>query len=54
MNLLCVNEDFDVVDGEGILNLVNWFYMWIYCECLDVNCIIYMYLVYVVVLLMFE
>ncbi|WP_431227687.1 aldolase [Burkholderia contaminans] len=53
-NLLRVNEDLDVVDGEGIPNPANRFHTWIYRERPDVNCIIHTHPAHVAALSMLE
>ncbi|TVL87549.1 aldolase [Streptomyces sp. SAJ15] len=40
-NLLLVNEDLEVLEGEGMPNPANRFHTWIYRERADVNCIIH-------------
>ncbi|RQS13042.1 aldolase [Burkholderia sp. Bp9002] len=53
-NLLRVNEDLDVVDGEGIPNPANRFHTWIYRQRPDVNCIIHTHPTHVAALSMLE
>lgn len=53
-NLLRVNEDLDVIDGEGIPNPANRFHTWIYRERPDVNCIIHTHAAHVAALSMLE
>ncbi|MDR0242383.1 MAG: aldolase [Burkholderia sp.] len=53
-NLLRVNEDLDVVDGDGIPNPANRFHTWIYRERPDVNCIIHTHPAHVAALSMLE
>ncbi|TCW78008.1 aldolase [Burkholderia sp. SRS-46] len=53
-NLLRVNEDLDVVDGEGIPNPANRFHTWIYRARPDVNCIIHTHPTHVAALSMLE
>jgi L-fuculose-phosphate aldolase len=40
-NLLTVNEDLDVLDGDGMANPANRFHSWIYRGRPDVQCIIH-------------
>ncbi|KVP50372.1 aldolase [Burkholderia ubonensis] len=53
-NLLRVNEDLDVVDGDGIPNPANRFHTWIYRQRPDVNCIIHTHPTHVAALSMLE
>ncbi|RQR61996.1 aldolase [Burkholderia sp. Bp9125] len=53
-NLMRVNEDLDVVDGEGIPNPANRFHTWIYRQRPDVNCIIHTHPTHVAALSMLE
>ncbi|KVU87170.1 aldolase [Burkholderia ubonensis] len=53
-NLLRVNEDLEVVDGEGIPNPANRFHTWIYRQRPDVNCIIHTHPTHVAALSMLE
>lgn len=40
-NLLLVNEDLEVLDGEGMANPANRFHSWIYRSRPDVQCVIH-------------
>ncbi|RKP46035.1 aldolase [Trinickia fusca] len=53
-NLLKVDEDLAVVEGEGIPNPANRFHTWIYRERPDVNCIIHTHPAHVAALSMLE
>lgn len=53
-NLLLVDEDLNVLEGEGMPNPANRFHSWIYRERPDVNCIIHTHPLYVATLSMLE
>lgn len=40
-NLLVVDEDLNVLEGQGMANPANRFHSWVYCARPDVNCIIH-------------
>lgn len=49
-NLLLVDEDLNVLEGEGMANAANRFHIWIYREKPRVNCIIHTHPFHVVAL----
>jgi len=53
-NLLLVNEDLDVLEGQGMPNPANRFHSWVYRARPDVNCIIHTHPTYVAALSMLE
>ncbi|GHF54301.1 putative class II aldolase [Streptomyces mashuensis] len=53
-NLLLVNEDLEVLEGEGMPNPANRFHTWIYRERTDVNCIIHTHSLHTAALAMLE
>lgn len=53
-NLLLVNTDLDVLDGQGMANPANRFHSWVYNARPDVNCIIHTHPTHVVALSMLE
>ncbi|MFF8991108.1 aldolase [Streptomyces sp. NPDC014983] len=53
-NLLLVNEDLDVLEGEGMPNPANRFHSWIYRAREDVNCIIHTHPLHTAALAMLE
>ncbi|MFJ8438721.1 aldolase [Kitasatospora griseola] len=53
-NLLLVNEDLEVLEGEGMPNPANRFHSWIYRERADVNCIIHTHPLHAAALAMLE
>ncbi|MGY4492077.1 aldolase [Pseudomonas sp. TE3610] len=53
-NLLLVNEDLDVLEGQGMANPANRFHSWIYAARPDVNCIIHTHPTHVTALSMLE
>ncbi|MFD5564742.1 aldolase [Kitasatospora griseola] len=53
-NLLLVNEDLEVLEGEGMPNPANRFHSWIYRERADVNCIIHTHPLHTAALAMLE
>ncbi|WP_340560479.1 aldolase [Streptomyces sp. GSL17-111] len=53
-NLLLVNEDLDVLEGEGMPNPANRFHSWIYREREDVNCIVHTHSLHTAALAMLE
>lgn len=53
-NLLLVDEDLNVLDGEGMANPANRFHSWIYRARPDVNCIVHTHSFHVAALSMLE
>lgn len=53
-NLLLVDEDLNVLEGDGIPNPANRFHSWVYRARPDVNCIIHTHAVYAAALGMLE
>lgn len=53
-NLLCVDEDLEAIEGEGIPNPANRFHTWIYREHPEINCIIHTHPLYCSALSMLE
>ncbi|MBY8841343.1 aldolase [Streptomyces sp. SP2-10] len=53
-NLLLVDEDLEVLEGEGMPNPANRFHSWIYREREDVNCIIHTHSLHTAALAMLE
>ncbi|GAA2060831.1 aldolase [Streptomyces albiaxialis] len=53
-NLLLVDEDLQVLEGEGMPNPANRFHSWIYREREDVNCIIHTHPLHAAALAMLE
>lgn len=53
-NLLLVDEDLNVLDGEGMANPANRFHSWIYRARPDVNCIVHTHPLYASSLAMLE
>ncbi|MFI7164872.1 MULTISPECIES: aldolase [Rhodococcus] len=53
-NLLLVNEDLEVLDGEGMPNPANRFHSWIYRARPDVNCIVHTHPLHATALSMLE
>ena len=53
-NLLVVDEDLNVLHGEGMANLANRFHSWIYRARPDVNCIVHTHPFHVAALSMLE
>ncbi|MCV7258142.1 aldolase [Mycobacterium shimoidei] len=53
-NLLTVDEDLNVLDGEGMANPANRFHSWIYRARPDVQCIVHTHPFYVAALSMLE
>ncbi|MFJ3463431.1 aldolase [Achromobacter spanius] len=53
-NLLVVNEDLNVVEGDGMANPANRFHSWVYRARPDVNCIIHTHAVHTAALGMLE
>ncbi len=53
-NLLKVDEDLNVLEGDGMVNPANRFHTWVYRSRPDVNCIIHTHPVYTVALAMLE
>ncbi|SNS93927.1 aldolase [Rhodococcoides kyotonense] len=53
-NLLVVDEDLNVLDGEGMANPANRFHSWIYRARPDVNCIVHTHPLYATALSMLE
>jgi len=53
-NLLLVDEDLNVLDGEGIANPANRFHSWIYRARPDVQCIVHTHAFHVAALSMLE
>ncbi|BBZ32719.1 aldolase [Mycolicibacterium confluentis] len=53
-NLLLVDEDLNVLDGDGMANPANRFHSWIYRARPDVNCIVHTHPFHVAALAMLE
>ncbi|MCO1334128.1 aldolase [Microbulbifer sp. OS29] len=53
-NLLEVNEDLEVLSGEGMANPANRFHSWIYRARADVNCIVHTHPMHICALSMLE
>lgn len=53
-NLLLVDEDLDVLEGQGMANPANRFHSWVYRARPDVNCIIHTHPLHIVALSMLE
>ena len=53
-NLLLVNEDLDVLQGDGMANPANRFHSWLYRERPDVQCIIHTHATHTAALSMLE
>lgn len=53
-NLLLVDEDLNVLDGEGMANPANRFHSWIYRARTDVHCIVHTHPFHVAALSMLE
>lgn len=53
-NLVLVDEDLNVIDGEGMPNPANRFHTWVYRARPDVNCIIHTHPIHVAALSMLE
>lgn len=53
-NLLLVNEDLEVLEGQGMANPANRFHSWLYRARPDVNCIIHTHPTHVAALSMLE
>lgn len=53
-NLLLVNEDLEVLEGEGMANPANRFHSWLYRARPDVQCIIHTHAVHTAALSMLE
>ncbi|MFT4044935.1 MAG: aldolase [Gordonia sp. (in: high G+C Gram-positive bacteria)] len=53
-NLLLVDEDLNVLEGDGMANPANRFHSWIYRARADVNCIIHTHPMHVAALAMLE
>ncbi|OLS62891.1 aldolase [Pseudomonas putida] len=53
-NLLLVNEDLEVLEGDGMANPANRFHSWLYRARPDVNCIIHTHPTHVAALSMLE
>tara|TARA_R110002073_G_scaffold336529_1_gene534764 strand:- start:1085 stop:1870 length:786 start_codon:yes stop_codon:yes gene_type:complete len=53
-NLLLVNEDLEVLQGDGMANPANRFHSWLYRARTDVQCIIHTHAVYTAALSMLE
>lgn len=53
-NLLTVDEDLNVLEGEGMVNPANRFHTWLYRARPDVNCIIHTHGTHAVALAMLE
>ena len=53
-NLLLVDEDLNVIDGDGIANPANRFHSWIYRARPDVQCIVHTHAFHVAALSMLE
>ena len=53
-NILLVDEDLNVLEGEGMPNPANRFHSWIYRERQDVNCIVHTHPIHVAALSMLE
>ena len=54
VNLLTVNADLDVIEGEGMANPANRFHSWIYRARPDVRCIVHTHALHVAALSMLE
>lgn len=53
-NVLLVNEDLEVLEGEGMPNPANRFHSWVYRARPDVNCIVHTHPLYAASLSMLE
>lgn len=53
-NLLTVNEDLTVLDGNGMANPANRFHAWVYRARPDVNCIVHTHAIHAAALGMLE
>ena len=53
-NLLLVNEDLEVIEGDGMANPANRFHSWIYRARPDVQCIIHTHAIHTAALSMLE
>lgn len=53
-NLLLVDEDLDVLEGDGMANPANRFHSWVYRARPDVNCIIHTHPLHISALSMLE
>ncbi|MFX1759897.1 aldolase [Rhodococcus gordoniae] len=53
-NLLLVDEDLNVLDGDGMANPANRFHSWVYRARPDVNCIVHTHPLHVAALSMLE
>lgn len=53
-NLLLVDEDLNVLEGEGMANPANRFHSWVYRARPDVNCIVHTHPLHVAALSMLE
>ncbi|WP_328716736.1 aldolase [Halomonas elongata] len=53
-NLLLVDEDLNVLEGNGIPNPANRFHSWVYRDRNDVNCIIHTHPLHIAALSMLE
>lgn len=53
-NLLLVNEDLEVIEGNGMANPANRFHSWLYHARPDVQCIIHTHAIHVAALSMLE
>lgn len=53
-NLLLVNEDLEVIEGNGMANPANRFHSWLYRARPDVQCIIHTHAIHVAALSMLE
>lgn len=53
-NLLLVNDDLEVLEGDGMANPANRFHSWLYQERPDVQCIIHTHAVHTAALSMLE
>ncbi|ALN59028.1 class II aldolase/adducin family protein [Lysobacter enzymogenes] len=53
-NLLLVDEDLNVLEGDGMANPANRFHSWVYRARPDVNCIIHTHPLHIVALSMLE
>jgi len=53
-NLLLVNEDLEVLEGEGMANPANRFHSWLYRARPDVQCIIHTHAIHTAALSMLE
>jgi L-fuculose-phosphate aldolase len=53
-NLVLVDEDLNVLEGEGMPNPANRFHTWVYRARPDVNCIIHTHPLYIAALSMLE